>query len=121
MAKEDFDPYRAEITDCFCELCREVSYALSSVIDSGTPGRPRHREAVAALLAALRAGEHQRVGMKEYAQAAREAKAIRLAEARENGASAEMISVIERGYATVKMSDFYATGMGLGVGPRNKD
>lgn len=111
----DFDPYRADIRDCACDVCNEVAYALSNVLDfTGA----RHRAAARNLLDVLRAGQHRHVSYAERAAIARAEKAVRLAAAIANGASASHIAAIERGYATVKMSDFYATGMGLGMTPR---
>lgn len=113
----DWEPFVDEISDCQCDTCNEVAYARSDVLDFD--GR-RYREAAAALLAALRAGEHRRMSIAERAELARAAKAERLAAAIAEGASADRIAAIERGYTTVRMSDFYATGMGLGIGPRKE-
>lgn len=115
MTPTDFAPYRAEITDCHCETCREVAYALSDVLDWGGQ---RHKARCADLLTALRAGTHLRMTLAERAAEARKEKSERLAQAEADGASAATVAAIERGYASVSMRDFYATGMGLGMTPR---
>lgn len=111
----DFAPFRDEIHDCHCAICRECQYALADVLDFRGE---RHLDACRALLAALTAGEHQRVEFADWVAASKTAAAERLETARRNGASTGELAIIERGYVTVKMSDFYATGMGLGVGSR---
>ena len=118
IGPEDFRPYRAEIQDCHCAaFCLPMVYVMSK--NSGTyartgEGQREHERHARGLLAALVAGTHQRVGFREFVAEAKAEKVRRLAEA---GTEAER-AVIERGYASVKMSDFYATGMGLGIGPR---
>lgn len=118
IGPEDFAPYRAEIQDCHCrEFCLPMVYVMSK--NSGTyartgEGQREHERHARGLLAALVAGTHQRVDFREFVAEAKAEKARRLAEA---GTEAER-AVIERGYASVKMSDFYVTGMGLGIGPR---
>lgn len=111
----DFDLYRAEFTDCCCPLCREVAYALSDVLDHA--GR-RHLAACGVLLTALRAGTHTRVERADWHEQCRREHDARVAAAKAAGITGRRLADIERGYSTVKMSDFYATGMGLGVGPR---
>lgn len=111
----DFDLYRAQITGCHCDVCNEVAFAMSDVLDFG---RRRHLAAACALLAALKAGTHRRKTFGEYADELAVAKAERLAQARAEGASAATLEAIERGYVAVRMRDFYASGMGLGVGGR---
>lgn len=101
LTPTDFDPYRAEIAGCWCRPC-------------ATTGSDGGR----ALHAALVAGTHRRMTQAERAAEARAAKAVRLAEAQARGATPAELAAIERGYVAVKMSDFYATGMGLGIGPR---
>lgn len=118
LGPRDFDPFRDQITDCHCAHCQEVSYALDDVSDFGGH---RHMSACRALLDALRAGEHTHVAFQERVREAREAKAERLERAKAEGASKGELAAIERGYTKVRMSDFYVTGMGLGVGPRNTD
>lgn len=110
IGPRDFDPYRTEISGCFCPMCRELMY-------SDATGR-RALAAGGVLLAALKAGEHVRMEVAEYHAEAKADRDRRIAEAEAAGASAEHLATLRRGYATVKMSDFYATGMGLGIGPR---
>lgn len=118
IGPRDFDPYRDEIRDCHCaEFCLPLAYVTSK--NSGTyahtgEGQRENEERARALLAALVAGAHQRVEFREFVAQAKAEKARRLAEA---GTEAER-AVIERGYVSFKMSDFYATGMGLGIGGR---
>lgn len=112
----DFDPYRSEIRDCCCATCREVAYALSDILDLRGA---RHLLAAEALLAALRDGQHEHVSLQARAAEARVDKAARLKAARAEGASPAALAAIERGYAKVSMRDFFATGMGLGIGPRH--
>lgn len=109
---DDFKPYRDQISGgCECALCHELSANGHHFSDKHV-----QRQAARVLLAHLVAGTHERVTIAEVAAFARTAKAARLDAARAAGASAETLATIERGYATVKMSDFYATGMGLGIG-----
>lgn len=115
MTPADFAPYRNQLKGCACATCRELSYALSNVLDFD--GR-KHRAAAADLLVELRAGTHVHMSYTERAAEVRAETAIRLAGAKATGRSAEHIAAIERGYVTVEMSDFYVTGMGLGIGPR---
>lgn len=110
--RADFAPYRDEIRDCTCLLCGEVACALSDVRDFG--GR-RHLAACVALLGALMAGEHVRRSYAEMAAEAREAKAVRLAEAEAAGASPATLAAIERGYA--KYAGFMVDGIGAGMTP----
>lgn len=114
----DFAPYRAEIQDCHCrEFCLPMVHVMSK--NSGTyahsgEGQREHERHARGLLAALAAGTHQRVDFRAFVAEAKAEKARRLAEARTEAERA----VIERGYVSFKMSDFYATGMGLGIGGR---
>lgn len=110
----DFDPYRAEFTDCCCPTCREVDYALSDVLDF--TGR-RHLAACEALLAALRAGTHDRVERADWHEQCRREHDDRVAAAKAAGITGRRLADIERGYSAVRMSDFYTTGMGLGMTP----
>lgn len=113
IGPRDFDPFRTDITECYCRTCREVDYAASDVLDfSGD----RHRAAAEQLLAVLRAGEHSRVTFTAHVAEARAEKEARLAEARANGASAETIAILQRGYVKVSMAPI--EGMGLGIGGR---
>lgn len=118
LGPADFAPYRDQISLCECHLCRELAYEMSSVTDFDGS---RHRAAAERLFLALTLGEHSRMTLRERAIQARGEKAERLALAHATGASPETIAAIERGYTTVKMSDFYAAGMGLGIGPRHQD
>lgn len=115
IGPKDFDPYRAEIRDCYCPECRAVSYAASDVLDFDGS---RHMAAAQALLASLRAGTHRHVTLAERVAEAKAEKAERLEKAIANGADPEVIAAIERGYTKVSMRDYFATGMGLGIGPR---
>lgn len=118
IGPEDFAPYRVEIQDCHCrEFCLPMVDVMSK--NSGTyahtgEGQREHERHARGLLAALAAGTHQRVGFREFVAQAKADKARRLAEAT---AEAER-AIIERGRVSVKMSDHYATGMGLGTRPR---
>ena len=114
IGPKDFDAYRAQITDCYCPLCRECAYAVSDVLDMR--GR-RSRAAARVLLAALQAGAHRRVEQDVYHAQARVDHDRRIAEAEAAGVTGRALEDIRRGYSTVKMSDFYATGMGLGMTP----
>jgi hypothetical protein len=58
------------------------------------------------------------VTLAECTARARSAKVARLDAMRTAGASPEALADVERGYAAVRMRDFSATGMGLGIGPR---
>ena len=113
IGPRDFDSFRADIAECYCQTCREVAYAASDVLDFYGD---RHRAAAEQLLAALRAGEHGRVTFAARVAEARAEKEARLAEARANGASAATIAIIERGYVKVSMAPI--EGMGLGIGGR---
>jgi len=115
IGPKDFDPYRDQIRDCHCAECRQVAYAASDVLDFDGS---RHMAAARALLASLRAGTHRHMTLAERAEEARAEKAERVADAVARGASADEIAAIERGYTAVRMRDFFATGMGLGIGPR---
>lgn len=114
-----YAPYLSEINACACNACNEVAYALSSVLDGS--GSPRHLDALKARLAQLEAGNHLRMSYAERAELARKEKAERIAEATAEGRSESYIAALERGYVRVSMRDFYATGMGLGIGPRARD
>lgn len=118
IGPEDFAPYLAEIQDCHCrEFCLPMVHVMSK--NSGTyahtgEGQREHERHARGLLAALTAGTHQRVGFREFVAQAKADKARRLAEA----GTEEERAVIERGYVSFKMSDFYGSGMGLGIGGR---
>lgn len=114
-----FAPYHDQIELCECGICHAIACELSSHYHRFY-GHDQHREVCAALLAQLRAGTHEHMTLAERAQIARAGKAQRLAQAQANGASAETLAAIERGYVAVRMSDFYTTGMGLGIGPHPK-
>jgi hypothetical protein len=122
IGPEDFAPYRAEIQDCHCAaFCLPMVHVMSK--NSGTyvrtgEGRREHERHARGLLAALVAGTHQRVGFREFVAEAKAEKVRRLAKAKAAGASPETLATIERGYATIRIGDFHATGMGLGIGPR---
>lgn len=106
----DFDAYRADIRGCTCGCCLPMSYATNYA------GRDRDQVASGrVLLAALMAGVHTHRTQDEHIAAAKVDHAVRVAAAVERGASADELATIDRGYTTVKMSDFYATGMGLGM------
>jgi hypothetical protein len=92
----DYDPYRADITDCHCVLCREIAYAQSDVLDFRGQ---RHLAAAVALLRALQAGAHTRMTLAESAAEARVAKAARLAELEAAGADPGTIAAVQRGYS----------------------
>jgi DNA polymerase-3 subunit beta len=109
----DFDAYRADIRGCSCTLCVELAYARPLDFD----GREK-REAARVLLAALRAGTHDHVTFAEHVGDAKAAKAVTLVEAHAAGATPERIATIERGYVKASMSDFYGSGLGIGMTPR---
>jgi hypothetical protein len=121
VGPKDFDPYRAELHDCQDTLCRAVAHAASrrQLTGESTESVREHQAAARALLAGLQAGTHQHMSIAERAAEARKEKEERLTRMRAEGASAEAIAAVERGYTAVNMRDFYATGMGLGVGPRH--
>lgn len=103
--KTEFAPFLDQILDCHCDPCNERGYAASSAAaDGGTEGRP-YRIANRILLDHLVAGTHVR---REHADWIEICKA-RHAESVANGGP-------ERGYYKVSMRDFYASGMGLGIG-----
>lgn len=109
----NFKPFSAEISLCECATCRELAYAMSNVLQG--PNSRQHKAAARVLLTELLNGRHVRMTLAERAAEARLEKAAKIAAAVEAGASPATLQIMERGYATVKMSDFYATGMGLGV------
>lgn len=108
---DDFAPYREQLASCYCQPCREVQYAASKAGQLGL------RDAMNSLLATLAAGTHTKVDQDTYHQQCKEEREQRIAQACQDGRSEEHLANLHRGYATVKMSDFYATGMGLGMTP----
>jgi len=61
-----FNPYRAEIRDCYCVHCVALAYLVS--LDSGRhSGGTRHLELAQELLEALEGGTHTHVTAVEYA------------------------------------------------------
>jgi hypothetical protein len=109
IGPSDFDPYREQIQDCHCDPCNQVAYAASRA------GQFDLRKAAQALLDRLQAGDHTRVERDTWLKQVAADRAYRIAEACRNGASDEQMANLHRGYSTAKMSDFYATGMGLGM------
>lgn len=103
---QDYKPHLDQITDCHCDLCNEVVYALSSpAVDGGSGNRP-HRIACRILLDALTLGTHVRRENSYWVEICK----ARHAESVAGGGP-------ERGYYKVSMRDFYATGMGIGMTP----
>lgn len=100
MTREDFAPYREEISGCHCATCTELAQILNSALYSvGAHGEvERHRTVAFSLLSDLRSGRHARVSLTEYVEQAKQAKAERLEEARARGAGESELSAIERGY-----------------------
>lgn len=115
IGPRDFDPFRAQIKDCACDHCWKVAGALSDVTDYS--GR-KHRAACEDLLTALRNGSHVHMTYAARGEVAKAETEHRVEAAIAAGKSQQYINTLRRGYATVKMSDFYATGMGLGMTPR---
>jgi hypothetical protein len=94
----DFDPFRGEITDCYCKTCRGIMLAATDVLDYGGH---RHLAAAEALLVELRAGAHRRMTFAEHVAEAKRDKAVRLAALRAAGAPASEIAAVERGYVRI--------------------
>jgi hypothetical protein len=101
-----------EIDMCACELCNEVSYARNAFDLYGarrlTAAGERYYAAVSARLRALVEGRHRRRTIAEWAVQERAAFVA------EHGREPRP----QEGVVKVRMSDFYVTGMGLGIGPR---
>lgn len=117
IGPKDFDPFRSEIRGCACDHCQAVAFAHSDVLDMG--GR-KHLKACEDLLTALREGRHAHMSYAERSAIAREQNKRRIAQAIADGRSEAYIESLRRGYVSVKMSDFYATGMGIGMTPHDR-
>lgn len=118
LGPELFFPYYDQINMCECMICSRCSIEGNSHEYRVYGRQDRHRECATALLAQLHAGTHVHMTIGQRAALARAEKEQRLIRAREAGASDATLAAIERGYVTVKMSDFYTTGCGIGIGPR---
>lgn len=117
IGPKDFDPFRSEIRHCACDMCQEVAFALSDVLDMG--GR-KHLKACEDLLTALREGRHTHMSYAERSEIARADKERRIDQAIADGKSATYVETLRRGYASASMKDFYAAGMGIGMTPRDR-
>ena len=118
IGPRDFDPYRADIRDCYCKLCVQTSYYGRSTSQQITDAR--------ALLDALRAGEHVRVELAEYVAAAKAAHAVAVAEACAAGKSELYMLGMHRGYHGGNNAKHYyrepygedmMVGLGIGMTP----
>lgn len=65
LTPADFDPYRAEITDCHCSAyCLPIMWTLSNPLWGAESWQ--HRELCGELLDALKAGKHVQRTFAEY-------------------------------------------------------
>lgn len=111
--KDAHAEYLPEINYCECDLCLAIAYTtnrfnLYGQNPNSAAGVERYA-AISARLKALVEGTHIHKTLQEKAQEVRDLKI----------ANGEDLNA--RGYVKVSMRDFYATGMGLGIGPRNFD
>lgn len=121
LGPNDFDPYRPQIHDCHCHLCR-----VSGVV--GRSNSERQRDA-AALLGALQAGTHTRVELADHIAAAKREHAAKVAQACAAGATDyQMYCMTLRHYDGREFERFYQltsggmslsfqVGTGLGMTP----
>jgi hypothetical protein len=121
LGPEDFDPWRAEITDCACDVCTEIAYAMSDVLDFYGERRDACTEM---LLASLLEGWHRRMTHAERCARAKVQHEERMAAARARGASDLELFGMEYGHtwagqkilarARGDYGDF-VHGIGLGI------
>jgi len=118
IGPRDFAPYRSEIGDCHCQLCRNCSYAAS--------GHGNAVQAATELLDALRAGHHHHVTFAEHVSKAKVEHAARVAAACIAGKSElHMLGLhlgyqggnVERLYYREPYNADFMVGIGLGVTP----
>ncbi len=102
LTPTDFDPYRAQIRGCECDLCYPMGYANRAADQ-------RLRDAHA-LLVALRNGTHRHVTLAERAAIARRERAERIAAACRDGAAERRMAALIRGYATSRDRDTFPYG-----------
>lgn len=123
IGPKDFDPYRQQFRGCECPLCREMSYALSDVLDFD--GR-RHYAAAEVLLSALRDGTHSRVELAERVAELKAERAGRIAEACASGAGELRLYGLYRGMSGGSVtrhfyhepySEGFMIGTGIGMTP----
>lgn len=106
----EFAPYLAQVTGCACDFCVDVQQVRPGDVDGQETMR-----AARTLLAALRLDVHLHISHEERHASSGRDLAIRLALARVGDVDAATRTRIDGGDLTVSLSDFYITGMGLGI------
>ena len=121
IGPKDFDPFRAQIRDCHCPLCRQTCYANRS--------DTQRRQDALNLLTALETGTHVFLSISDCAAQARAEHNARVAKACADGASDyEMWHMTRPAYNGREFERFYRltsgqttlafrTGLGVGMTP----
>lgn len=109
----DYDPYRAEIRDCQCDICYPMCYVRRTAEDHA-----RHERLAIELLTALKAGTHTHMTMAQRSAIARAEHDARVAEACASGVTERRMATLIRGYATDRDSDRFPYGPSAGMSPQ---
>lgn len=96
--REAFAPHLGELDLCECTTCRTVVYAMRAASLGGHTENAARWAAISDQLQAVTNGTHQRVTLGEHIKASMRQGAAGPAAVR------------------VRMSDFYTTGLGIGIG-----